>query len=170
MEIVSTLVTEEDVVEGLNYKFRTAVNMNKKPILFGRMIAIDPGSTRPGYAIYESGELVDKGWIRTESKHLHQRLKEVSTAISTLTEGADLLAIEKIGPFNSRTDKKKYDPLQQSIGAIHVGSQAKYMLEVKPITWQKFIGDDYVKSDDEDAVAIGNCLVVIAKELSGTED
>jgi hypothetical protein len=76
----------------------------------------------------------------------------------------DVLAIEMIRTMHGRVECS----LLWAVGlAVGVLSPKKALLEVSPMTWRMFIGDDYNKTDSNDAVAIGHAVIQIAK---GTKD
>jgi hypothetical protein len=55
-----------------------------------------------------------------------------------------------------------------SVGVAVAALSPKYgMIEMPPQTWRRFIDDDYVKSDNKDAVCIGHAAIQLAQ---GTQD
>ena len=141
-------------------RLKTQVGDNLDAILKGKFIAIDPASRTGGYAVYQSGVLIESGTIVLDkNKDAIDRLMELGEILLDDDE-YDLMAIERIRGSMAHTF------LKFSIGAYVVGIGAPVNIEVPINAWKKVTPPDYVKSDENDAIMIGKTLVVLAKELS----
>jgi hypothetical protein len=134
---------------------------HKKLILEGVVLAIDPGSTSFGWAIYKKGQLVAKGrW--SERGPIMLRLSMIFGKVSALSmdHGPDILAIERIRSGGG------YSPHQLlwSIG-VTLAAAPVPMIEIPPKSWKvsaKELGLE--KNDVNDAVSIGHRTIALAME------
>ncbi len=142
------------------------VKFNSSAILNGKFIAIDPScgsySSMPGYAIYESGVLVDSGIIEVNTSWpLYKRLREISMTLMWEFDSYDLLIIEQIKAHFGRGS----DSLHKGIGAILSAVDCKDVIYMPVRTWKRFLPVGYYKTDEYDAIAIGNAAIELAKEF-----
>jgi len=146
-------------------KFRKSLEPIAETILNGRILAIDPasgGSSMPGYAWFDKGELQASGEIAlAKKKPIQERLKDLLTVLETGFNNPppDILVIEKIR--GSRT----HHYLFWSIGVTVAGSEAPTILELPIPCWKAVVPDDYEKTDEDDAKYIGQTLIILAKEI-----
>jgi hypothetical protein len=146
----------------MKYEFAKKCRKHAPIILSGRILAIDPasgGTSLPGYAFYEAGELKDSGVIKLDQKAPFQnRLHELSQSYFELCGGVtpDVLVVEKIrGP-------RAHIYLKWAVGITIAAVNANVNLECPHATWFRYKPDDYVKSDKMDAECIGRAAVITA--------
>lgn len=128
-------------------------------VLKGRMLAIDPGSNALGWALFEKGQLAESGVIHANNKNKpHRRILSIMEELSEVTPRAiDVLCIEKMFRFNPS--------LLWSVGAVITTKEPELFVEVPVRIWQALLGDDYEKSDERDAIAIGNAVIHHCEKL-----
>lgn len=139
----------------------------KTKILEGTFISIDPsvgsGSSMPAWALYKQGKLVESGkWKIELDQELADRCRDLHGLVTALIKETTplLVVVEKItagGRF------KRMDSLLKGVGAIMVAASPLPVLEISPRTWQTMKPDDYYKSDEQDAIAIGYYVVETSK-------
>lgn len=144
-------------------------------ILNGRLLCVDPstGSTSsvPGFAVYEGGELIESGEITVDkSANRSLRLYEIARTIREEFDTPDILIVEYIphmvygqGKMNGVT----LMALQKAIGAIIGAIPCKNLLEIPASAWKHHKPEGYIKSDEWDAIALGNCAINISKKIVG---
>jgi hypothetical protein len=142
-------------------------------LLNGYVLAIDPSSgsatgtqSYPGYAIFRAGILEEQGLIDIvgKGKAPWERLRLIQDSFLSDFEQPDVLVIETIRTIHNRMEMS----LLWSVGVAVAALSPKYgMIEMPPQTWRRFIDDDYVKSDNKDAVCIGHAAIQLAQ---GTQD
>lgn len=139
--------------------FRKAIAPYAYTVLKGRVLAIDPGSNNLGWALYNKGELVESGEISAHPKNKpHKRIISIVHDLCEETKGAcDVVCIEKLFRYNPS--------LVWSVGAVIQAKEPDIFIEVPIRLWQARVGDDYVKSDERDAVEIGSTLIYHASKL-----
>jgi hypothetical protein len=145
--------------------FRGNVKQYAETIVKGRVLAIDPssasGESKPGYAVFEAGEMTESGIIAVNHKQpVQKRLREISECLREEFEPCDILAIEKLRGHTCPP------PLWWSVGSVQSSVTVEASIEV-PITWWKAwskVKADYKKSDRDDAIVIGESLIMLAKE------
>jgi len=142
---------------------RKPVKINKEVgklaslILTGTMLVFDPASRKLGYSYYVNGEFEESGPIQLdEKKSISHRLNEL-THIITAFPTVDVLAVERI------RGSRAHIYLTWSVGVIVAGGYCNNLIEVPVSTWHKFAGKGHVKSDEADAVAMGDCLIAMAR-------
>ena len=151
-----------ELIAELRTKTDKQVRPNKKNILRGSMLCIDPGSTKLGYAHYVGGVLVNSGTLIARSRFPHQRLKQLAEELRAFPP-VDVLVTEYIHEPNWKTVAKSYKGLIKSIGCIVSNTDWKYCIEVAPVLWQDVIGERFVKgTDEEDALWIGEAMMTLA--------
>lgn len=145
-------------------KFYNVIRFNKDLITKGKLISIDPasgGKSLPGFAVFNNGKLVQKGFIELPSKMpVAYRLRVLYSKLSVLVEDADVLAIEEI------RGNMGHVFLLWSVGVAVCAIKCKVLIEVPINVWRALAKADplYQKADDEDAYLIGKALIVRAEE------
>ena len=144
----------------------------KTAVLGGYLLAIDPssgsasnGQSYPGYAVFNAGQLTEQGFLKLNGKGLapHQRLNLIYKMLASF-EQPDVLAIEMIRSIQGRFEMS----LLWAVGtAVSVLSPKHGLIEVSAQTWRTFIPEGYLKTDSNDAVAIGHAVLQIA---AGTKE
>jgi hypothetical protein len=136
---------------------------HKKEILEGTMVAFDPssGSSRsdPAYALFIKGKLVESGIIPIDKKqNIYEKLREQFDWIyGMFGEGVDVVVVEKI--------RKGHAYLRFAACVTFLSCRAPTVLELHALTWHNFVGPNYSKTDEKDAITIGECTISIAKKL-----
>lgn len=134
-------------------------------ILRDHVLAIDPSSKSVGWASFMSGVLKDSGTIRVAGV-AHSRLREIYDELwERFAEVPSVLAIEKIrGRGSSHI-------LVWSVGVIQTAIRSQLVVEIPINFWKVLAKEDetYKKTDENDAIKIGNVLIEIAKECRDDE-
>lgn len=148
-------------------------------LLNGTVIAIDPSSgsanSQPGYAVYHCGQLKDSGLVRIRSgDHISNRLYRLSRSLLEEFEQPDLLVTENIPPFmgdgpGASFATRNVISLHQSVGVI-MSVWPVPVVAVSPRSWRSLIPDNYVKSDENDAIMIGWTAIQVARRVQGIEE
>lgn len=120
------------------------------------MLAIDPGSNTLGWALFDKGHFVRSGKISARGKDLaHTRLLHI---IDELVDIAgvmhDVVCVEKLFRYNAS--------LVWSVGAVIAATRPEVLIEVPIRLWQARLDENYVKSDERDAIEIGKTLIEYA--------
>lgn len=147
-------------------------------LLHGTILAIDPSSgsanSQPGYAIYKAGRLVDSGLVRIRSgDHISNRLYRLSRSLLEEFEQPDLLVTENIPPFmgdgpGAAFATRNVISLHQSVGVI-MSVWPVPVVAVSPRSWRSLVPDNYLKSDENDAIMIGWTAIEIARRVQGVD-
>ena len=147
-------------------------------VISGTVLAIDPSSgstnSQPGYAIYQAGRLVDSGLVRIHSgDHISNRLHRLATTLRTEFIKPDILVTENIPPFMGEGPGASFATrnvisLHQSIGVI-MSIWDVPVVQVSPRTWRSKIPDNYLKSDENDAIMLGWTAINRGRELVGMQ-
>lgn len=151
---------------------RRTLEKNIKPhldlILQGTVLAWDPSSggrgSNPGWAWYSAGKLETSGVIELDDKlPAPTRLRELLSVILADDEQPDILVVEQL------RGKMVPAPLHWSVGVLLAGYSPQHTFEMPISTWKTYARqcDEYEKTDEMDAIAIGLSLIEIAKELKG---
>jgi hypothetical protein len=141
-----------------NFWKRTSKSMDR--ILTGRMLVIDPATTKAGWAMYEAGKLVDSGVIEINPKlPTVLRLFELYKHIQSLPKDIDLLVIERILGSMARP------PLYWAVGVSIIAAGCAEVLEVNIPFWKAVVPKDYIKDDQKDAESMGLTVLLMAKEI-----
>lgn len=150
-----------------------AVSKCYREILEGTMLAIDPStgskSSRPGFAWYKGGKLIESGEIIVDLKaNRSKRLYEIARTVRDDFEKPDVLVVEYIPPVSYRGRSTSMNglslmALQKAIGAIIGAHPFEHLLEIPASAWRKYKPDEYVKTDEWDAICLGLCAVETAK-------
>lgn len=120
------------------------------------LLAIDPGTTSIGWALYFNGKLENSGRVDlTRACKRPDLLDRLETLMDSLSgfDKPTVLAVENIG--KGYTTHKS---LLWAVGVIVVRLHPIWLLEVSPATWKKYRDKNYVKSDENDAILIGKAI------------
>lgn len=145
--------------------FVAFVNMvadQRKAILEGTMLAIDPSSKSLGWALYKSAELVDSGTIVLTDKAVNRRLQALYDKLNVM-DTPDLLVMEKIQGNTS------HDYLKYSVGVGMAAIRTDRCILVPISAWKKVVAEvpNYIKTDENDAILIGYTAIRAAEECCG---
>lgn len=145
-------------------EFMVVVHRHAAAILGGTLVAVDPSSTSAGYAVYQNGIMTASGTVKPKSTSpVQERLRTMYDSLAVVANAPDVVAIEKIRGTHS------HEYLKWSIGVSISAVRAPIFIEV-PITFWKAVREiGYIKTDEMDARQIGNCLIMLAKELTSTD-
>jgi hypothetical protein len=134
-----------------NVAIEKNIETYKDKILGGTVLVIDPASNSVGYAIYVKGKLSLKGTITAKAKTpIWERLFEITSRLPQMN--IDLLAIELV------RQPMGHVYLVWSVGAI-VAAYGKPTIEIPQRMWKEAVDENYVKTDETDAVYIGKFLM-----------
>lgn len=143
-----------------------SVGRYRELITKGQLLAIDPSSgsegSMPGFAIFKEGRLISCGTIKLPAGgELHLRLQELARTLREEFEVPDVLVVEQIAPYIKGFFNLS---LHKSIGATVSAIPCKSLVEISPSSWHAAIRkmgieDSYVKSDVNDAIFMGYCVV-----------
>ncbi len=152
-----------------------SVQENINALISGVILAIDPSSgsaaSQPGYALYAGTSLKDSGLVRIRSgDHISNRLHRLSRTLRDEFSKPDLLVTENIPPFmgdgpGAAFATRNVISLHQSVGVIMSVWDVPVVL-VSPRSWRSLVPDNYLKSDENDAIMIGWTAVQKARELA----
>lgn len=134
----------------------------------GTVLAIDPSSgsegSMPGYAYYVQGELTSYGTIELPAgTEIHIRLQVLCRTLIDQFQVPDVLILENIAPYINGNSKGVIN-LHKSIGVVTASIPCKYLIEIAPMSWKTRLRragleQIYVKSDVNDAIYMGHCVV-----------
>ena len=154
-----------------------AISFNRKSLLEGDVIAIDPSSgsreSLPGFAIFSKGKLIRSGVIEVPVRLMRglnytpHRLQWISKNLTdTFPQTFDVLIMEGIHfKTNAKTNPKSFQQLNQAIGAIIGGLRWNYIVNIYPWHWKELLSGVYEKGDAMDAINIGTAVMRIAKGM-----
>lgn len=155
-------------------KLSDSISPHVSKILTGTIIAIDPSSgsreSMPGYAIFKGGVFIDSGIVKLKAgTELHSRLFYLRKALCEDFQDIvpDILVTENIPPVmmtgagGKQFFNKSMLSLQKSIG-VAISCFDCPLIEVAPISWRKYIPENYVKSDEADAIMMAITVLKIA--------
>lgn len=154
-------------------KTYTAISKCYNEILTGRVLAIDPStgsaSSKPGFAWFEKGELVESGEISLDiTANRSKRLYEISRTVREEFDQPDVLVVEYIPPVTYRGGNQMNGvslmALQKAIGAILAAHPVEHLLEIPAAAWRKWKPESYIKSDEMDAISLGLCAIGTARQ------
>lgn len=140
-------------------KFRKAIAPLAYSILKGRVLAVDPGSVCMGWALFDKGELIRSGEVAAHPKNKpHKRVISIVHDLCEETKHAiDVLCIEQMFRYNPA--------LIWTVGAVIQAKEPELFVEVPTRIWQARLPNDYVKSDERDAIEIGKSVIYHAEKL-----
>ena len=146
-------------------------------ILTGTILCVDPssgsGSSMPGYALYEAGELQEHGIvdILKVGQKVQNRLRELAISFRDDFDKVDVLVIEDIPPIHGGgrgrfgSQMKSHASLLKSVGCIIGAVDSDHVVSIHPRVWQKWKDENYVKSDHADATYIGIAAIEMSKMI-----
>jgi hypothetical protein len=153
-------------------KLEIQVGPLREQVLHGYMLVVDPSSgsagSQPGFAAFRNGKAVDWGVINLPVDDLNRRLHYLTNTLREEFIKPDVLVVEKINavmsaqPYSSRSMVS----LQRAVGAV-MSVWDVPLIEISVMTWQSRLPPYYVKSDDNDALAMGISCVQVAHEAAG---
>ena len=150
----------------------SSIKSKLEEIRDGYLLCIDPsigsGSSMPGYAIFYGMEFAESGTIYvTPSWPAHIRLQAIAECIRTEFETPDVAAVEAlpVRAIGRGRSRRGHASLLQAAGAIASALPTPNLIYVDPRIWHSEVGDDYVKGDAEDAEAIGDTIIRLARTL-----
>ena len=156
-------------------KIEEAINPVKATILSGTVLAVDPSSgskeSMPGYAIFKAGIFVDSGVIRIQHRQtLQQRLFDLRESLQNDFKdlAPDVLVVENIPPFIASKGGGAAFGATKSILSLHkavgvtVSCFSCPLIEVSPISWRKYIPENYRKTDENDSIMMALTVLKIA--------
>lgn len=146
------------------------INESRRVLLRGSVLAVDPSigsrSSMPGFAIYKSGILVTSGVLiidHTESRWM--RLKSVYRQLRNLSKeyGIDACVYEQV-PVSAHGGRSQvsHASLLMAVGVTIAAVDARAFIGIPPVSWKKFVREDYTKSDEADAVEMGRIVIEMA--------
>jgi hypothetical protein len=120
----------------------------------------------PGYAIYRGGKLEECGTLEIPNikRDVGFRLQDIRRDLEEF-ETPDVVVVEHI-------PSKRYGgggavghaSLLMAMGVALASTNAEVVLTVRPATWHSMKPVGWEKTDAWDAVAIGHCVIELAKE------
>lgn len=154
---------------------RLAAKKYQNEIMTGTLLAIDPscisGSSLPGWALFEGGELSSSGIIEAEAKMrrapLVERIQYLGKIIREEFDEPDVLVIEKLQSSRTRI----LSSTMEARGAIIGNFECPNVIEIDPSAWRAYTGIKYrdqggneyytenLKTDARDAEEMGLCIV-----------
>jgi hypothetical protein len=115
----------------------------------------------PGFARFNSGDLIDSGTIEINPKLLIQdRLYHLSNELLYLGL-CDILLIERI------RGNTAHEYLRWAVGVTIAAIRPKTVLEIPTTVWKREARatEDYVKGDEQDAIMMGKAVIRKAREV-----
>lgn len=146
---------------GSHRKQAEAIYKLRDKILNGHMVAIDPGSNSMGYALFVSGRLHYAGSIAGKGS-IGNRLKSMMNQLDGCLK--ELGAHHMVTVVELVRSQTGHHYLTWAAGAAVAALGSEHTLEVSTNLWKKLIGPKYKKTDENDAIAIGELVLAIAKE------
>ncbi len=141
----------------------TAARRYSSAILTGNLLAIDPasgGTSDPGYACYVNGALQASGTIPLKGKDpIYLRLGALYLWLHGKWD-VDVLVVERI------RGKMAHEFLRWAVGVTVAAVQPRLLFEMPVPTWKKLAGKHHVKTDENDAIAIGDTMISLAGGLA----
>lgn len=135
------------------------VRRHAQAILEGTVLAVDPasgGTSLPGWAAYRKGKFLSSGTVPINPRDpIQDRLRVLYDQL--LPTDPDVLVIERI------RGSMAHEYLRWSCGVIVASCRPVILLECPTSTWRSYAGKDHVKSDENDARAIGDCVLHMAR-------
>ncbi len=160
---------------GKKTKIYQEVDRLKGPLVYGNVLSIDPSigssSSSPGWAYYQSGQLIDSGAIHTGGSHLElwQRARRLGDALRLLcTEyRIDVLVYEDI-PATSGFNQNAVASLLKAVGIVLACTTSSHVLGIHPASWKNYVRPEYKKGDKEDAIEMGWVAISLARHIEAT--
>lgn len=160
---------------GKKTKLYENVQRLKGPLVYGNILCIDPSigssSSSPGWAYYQSGQLIDSGTIHTGGSHLElwQRARRLGDALRLLCNEykVDVLVYEDI-PATSGFNQNAIASLLKAVGIVLACTTSSHVLGIHPASWKNYVRQEYKKGDKEDAIEIGYVAISLAKFIEAS--
>lgn len=170
---------------------RQLLKKYRELILNGRVVCIDPSSasesSKPGYAIFEKGTLVEAGILDINHRpELRVRLRHVHEELQQFIQGTDVVLIEAVPVRPIRTkleagasgktwmSAKSHGSLIQAVGVTKAAFPTEIVqVNVPASLWHRVcreakLGVDesgnIIKDDTIDAVRVGQAALLIIQE------
>lgn len=138
-------------------------SLNRDIILTGTVLAIDPGTTSPGFAVFEGGKLLLKGVLKINTKRpAFERIQELYGLVASITvTPPDVVAVEKVPKAAAHVF------LLYGVGATIAAARTPRVIDVDIPVWKALAkaDPDYIKTDANDAEKIGLSLIKRALHL-----
>ena len=142
----------------------------KNYLLGGHTLAIDPSSgssgSMPGWALFDRGTCVDSGTIEVarDGSYFNKQLHSLNTCLREQFSQPDVLVIEHVAPIFSGGKHAQFantHKLHQGIGATMAAFNCP-MVSIPPMIWKKYAPENYVKTDEHDAIMLGVAAISTA--------
>ena len=141
-----------------------------KELIEGQVISIDPSvgssNSMPGWAVYRAGELIKSGtFLIPLSKSLPERLRFLGRMMVRLYEQypPDVLIHEEIpAQRHGFGNAEAHASLLKALGVILSVPGPQHHVGIYPISWKNQVSENYVKSDEGDAIEIGQIVIDLA--------
>lgn len=115
-------------------------------------IAVDPASTSLGFAVYKDGICIQSGVLKAAaSRKNYERLLRMYDKLLD-HNGQDLLVVEQI-----RGNAHKV--LHWAVGTTITAIRPSYLIECPYEVWRCLMPDGYEKSDEGDAILMGQAVL-----------
>ena len=143
----------------------------------GTIISVDPSigsaSSMPGYALTVDGVLVDSGILAINPREPHnKRLAGIQAQLKALTPNPDVVVCESIAPVLS-VGGPNVIQLHWAVGVILATYPNAHAVLIPNQTWKKHLREaqlvNYVKSDENDALALMCTLYALCQEMMTNE-
>lgn len=151
---------------------------NLHGLLEGVVLSVDPSigstSSMPGWAVYRKGEFVASGTIQIPPQlKVWERLRRLANGMRHLylEYTPDVLVYEEITALNNRVggNANAHASLLKALGVILSVPGPDGYVGIYPISWKKQVREDYVKSDERDAIEIGYVVIELAYHIRATQ-
>ena len=160
---------KQEKIKSKSYGFLQILKY-RKDLLSGEVLCVDPSSgsksSMPGYAVYRKGELVESGTIEVPlGDKIYDRLVYLVACIKReFNTTPDVLVIEDIPIGKGRLRMAALRSLNMSVGAIIGALEVDKVVALHPRFWKKHARVNYSKSDEQDAIMMGEvCFKVISQ-------
>jgi hypothetical protein len=142
--------------------YLTQIGQYAKEIVYGTMLAIDPGSTRPGYAVFHAGTCTHSAAIDLPKGSIFERIQALAQEMSKITPvPPDVVVIEEL------RGSMVHQSLSWAVGVHIAGAGTPNIVELPIWAWkaQAKLKPTYFKDDVQDAIVIGETTLKLAQEL-----
>lgn len=137
----------------------------------GKVLAVDPSmgshSSMPGWALYDAGELVTSGILNINPDGAKwERLQQVYRQLRSLSIEfqIDACVYENV-PVSAHAGRSQvsHASLLMAVGVTMAAVVARVFVGIPPIVWKCRASEDYVKSDEQDAIQMGRIVIEMAQ-------
>lgn len=159
----------------------TNIRDNCKQLVEGTVLVVDPSigsmSSMPGWAAYIGGLLQDSGTLEIDLPQATEtprwvRLKQVYQQLRNLSTGwkPDVCIYEEV-PVSAHAGRSQvsHASLLNAVGVTMAAIDANKFVGIPPISWKRYVPEDYVKGDEEDAIQMGRIVIEMAREILATD-